>query len=548
MNFRCSFPVLALILVAGTAHAQMAHPPFSGHGPAPLLYARFDGPQGLRTTFYQGSPNGREFDSPTVVGLRPGYIYRVKLSNLPRLPAVSLYPTLEVRGSLNLPHGVGAPAYPAPVVFTEDDIDRALSGSLITKVIYLEDPERAAPAGTKPGQVLQIDLPPNRDPLAESRDLGRPMLIVRLGEREATPDELAHQNVAGTILLPGEKALAFPRQPPVLPWACWQYFDPKLGPRKPEDECLHDGGDRGNNAGIGADGKLHGLDPEDTVAEYTDSRGQRSVVCSNRICLCVPRFAVLRIEQPLARMEASLGPDDARCVRGQAQVQRTQPSLQTQQYEQLKGIQGRKRPSGTSGIEGVASVLNVKVLYAEHIDIGPFALLCTKAPQQLTETERTRMKQQVESVKRLAGVSGLSGTEQVEGTSVAGRVEGGVAVVTATVETHDFSCICGEKPMLAPDKPLALCKWADKHDAQVGDVVTIFLRYSNHGGRPITDVAVSDSLNGRLEYIPGSAQSDRDAVFTTQQNEAGSLILRWELGGRLLPGQSGVVRFQVKVR
>ena len=65
---------------------------------------------------------------------------------------------------------------------------------------------------------------------------------------------------------------------------------------------------------------------------------------------------------------------------------------------------------------------------------------------------------------------------------------------------------------------------------------------------PITNVAVTDSLSGRLEYVAGSAEADRDAVFTTQENEAGSLILRWEIGGRLLPGDSGTLRFQVRVR
>ena len=99
-----------------------------------------------------------------------------------------------------------------------------------------------------------------------------------------------------------------------------------------------------------------------------------------------------------------------------------------------------------------------------------------------------------------------------------------------------------------PDKPLALHKWADRQAAQVGDVVTFFLKYSNHGGGEISDVAVSDSLTGRLEYIPGSARADRDAVFTLQENEAGSVILRWEITGKLQPGQSGVVSFQARVR
>ena len=58
----------------------------------------------------------------------------------------------------------------------------------------------------------------------------------------------------------------------------------------------------------------------------------------------------------------------------------------------------------------------------------------------------------------------------------------------------------------------------------------------------------SDSLTARLEYIPGSARSDRDAVFTLQQNEAGSVALRWEITGVLQPGKSGVVSFQARIR
>ena len=37
-------------------------------------------------------------------------------------------------------------------------------------------------------------------------------------------------------------------------------------------------------------------------------------------------------------------------------------------------------------------------------------------------------------------------------------------------------------------------------------------------------------------------------VVAARPNEVGSLILRWEVGGTLQPGQSGVVRFQARVR
>ena len=120
--------------------------------------------------------------------------------------------------------------------------------------------------------------------------------------------------------------------------------------------------------------------------------------------------------------------------------------------------------------------------------------------------------------------------------------------IEGVVETRDFTCLCEKPEPVAPDKPLVLCKWADKESAQVGDVVTFTLKYTNSGGKPITDVAVTDSLTARLEYVPGSAQSTRDAVFTIQENEAGAAILRWEISGKLQPGQAGVVRFKAKIR
>src|SRR5262249_22520612 len=97
-------------------------------------------------------------------------------------------------------------------------------------------------------------------------------------------------------------------------------------------------------------------------------------------------------------------------------------------------------------------------------------------------------------------------------------------------------------------EPISLYKWSVPKEAQVGDVVTFFLRYHNHTRQPVDNLAISDSLIGRLEYIPASARSDREASMTIEPNEAGSAILRWQISGQLLPGQSGVVAFQARIR
>src|SRR5262249_47297868 len=180
---------LSLLLPSpATARARPFTPAPPAPAPTPLLHVRFLGPQGMRATFYQGRPEGREFEAPVTVGMRTGYVYRVKLGGMAKYPGVTLYPTLEVRGRVQLPPRMNPADYPAPVVFTDDDIEKALGGGLITKVVYLEDPNRAASVTWKQDDPPERTLQATEDPWAEAWTLGRPVLILRLGERAASPE------------------------------------------------------------------------------------------------------------------------------------------------------------------------------------------------------------------------------------------------------------------------------------------------------------------------------------------------------------------------
>jgi uncharacterized repeat protein (TIGR01451 family) len=375
------------------------------------------------------------------------------------------------------------------------------------------------------------------------------MVIVRLGQRQFTPEEMAQQGIPGTVLLPGDKVLRLPACAPWVPWSCVPFYDPLYGPRCPEEECLHDGGDEGRPAGIDRNGQLHGLDPADTVAEYTDSRGRRKLACSNRVCICVPRFLVIRSEMATAGYSSRVVPGDTLNVQMREQIRTRTPSSQAEQFARPAGMQEKKRLSGTTNVQTLGRIDRLEVLNAYQLETGPGGLLDTYGLRMLTEEQKTLLKKQMEFALSLSQPYRLAGIEQVlKGPAVMGRVRG-VKLLVTLQETRDLTVICAKAPLPpSPDKPLVLIKWADRQAAQVGDVVTFFLKYTNHGGQPITDVALSDSLTARLEYIPGSAQSDRDAVFTTQENEAGSVILRWEINGKLMPGSSGVVRFQARVR
>jgi uncharacterized repeat protein (TIGR01451 family) len=543
---RTLLAAVALLGLLPAARGQAPHPTAHGRGASPLLFVRFAGAPGARVTFYRGDQGGpREFEFPVTVGFRPGYIYRVKIDGLPGQKE-PLYPTLEVRGSLYLLPHVNSADYPAPFVLSETDVERVFDSVFLTKVVYLEHPDKAVPLATRPGQLIERTLGPGEDLLDEARQYGRPMMVVRVGERPSDAAELAAYAIPGTILLPTEKSLPAARVAPFVPFVCVPPYDPVLGPKPPEEECLPDGGDVGRRAGIGPDGRVAGLDPTDTIAEYTDSKGRRHIMPSNRVCVCVPRFAALRSELPLAGYETRVVPARAEKAAQHVQLGAVVPSLAAHNYEQLTALQLKQRASVAASETRLDRIVRLEVLDAVHVYQGPALALGTAAVAQLSEVERVRLAKQVELVKALSSRTGLTALQQTVTTTVVGRVEG-LGVYTANLETADVTCVCGE-PQMMVDKPMHLCKWADRESAQVGDVVTFFLKYSNNGGKPIEDVAVSDSLSGRLEYVPGSAKSDRNAVFTMQANGAGSVVLRWEISGKLLPGQSGLISFQARVR
>src|SRR5579883_1563835 len=183
--------LLAILPTAGLTQAAGPMAPAM-----PPLFVRFGGPPGTQVVVYPGGQVSRPFEAPATVGLRPGYIHRVQLTNLPGHPGLSLFPTIEVRGTLVPPPGLNPIPYAVPVVVTPADVNRVLAGVFLTKVIYLERPDAALPIASNPDVPLETEVPPNRDLLAEARLLGRLLLVVRLGQRNFTAEEMAHQAVA----------------------------------------------------------------------------------------------------------------------------------------------------------------------------------------------------------------------------------------------------------------------------------------------------------------------------------------------------------------
>ena len=150
---------------------------------------RVDLPGGGEVTWFNGGPERPiETSAQTPMGLLVGGVYRFRIGGMTEYPGVELYPSVEVVDRLHPPAGKAA-AYPVPIPFTPLEIEQAVSGRLVTKVIYLEQPNRAAPVVASPvGAIPTRVVGTQQNPLEVADIYGRPLLIVRLGGRLPDPN------------------------------------------------------------------------------------------------------------------------------------------------------------------------------------------------------------------------------------------------------------------------------------------------------------------------------------------------------------------------
>jgi hypothetical protein len=171
----------------------------------------FLGPNGLQIGWQtSGGPGGErtylpaQLTAPARYNFNQGYIYRLKLTNIPGRITRVLYPSIEV-----------APTTPAtdaflahntiPVQFTDEDFDQVIEGgNFVTKVIYLPDPKYQELAVSGVETLVSTRLEPGVDPILEADKRGTILLILRLGaiDLENPPTQPAGGMMPGAA--PGE--------------------------------------------------------------------------------------------------------------------------------------------------------------------------------------------------------------------------------------------------------------------------------------------------------------------------------------------------------
>ncbi len=126
--------------------------------------------------------------APVKAGMLIGSVYRLRVTGIPRHEGVEVFPTIEVVNRLYPPPGQEV-RYPVPIELTFEDLDLAISGRFVTRIIYLEDPKQALPVASDPRHQTWFEVQPHQDPLAVADRLGRPMAILRIGGRVPTDPE-----------------------------------------------------------------------------------------------------------------------------------------------------------------------------------------------------------------------------------------------------------------------------------------------------------------------------------------------------------------------
>ncbi|MBW3596828.1 MAG: hypothetical protein KY475_06075 [Planctomycetes bacterium] len=180
--------------------------------PGPSAQIWFAIPEGAQVRWEAG-PYGFA-STPLVMPGRQNFpmggIYRLKLTNIYDRPGVELYPTLEI--SPATPRTIAYLEHNAiPIQFTDEDFAQVLAGNMVTKVIYLPDPEfQELVAGVE--TLVSTRLDPGLDPIVEADRRGAILAILRMGNKDLeTPS--AGAGYGPMLGVPGAPLPGYPQVP-----------------------------------------------------------------------------------------------------------------------------------------------------------------------------------------------------------------------------------------------------------------------------------------------------------------------------------------------
>jgi hypothetical protein len=174
------------VLFGAVLYAQHPGAQFPGYPGAPVQgyyqAVKIRGPEGTQVALSVDEKFIQRQTMPYAVGLLVGSDYRLRITDIPFQPGKEVFPTVKIIARTYPPQGLEL-EYPIQIDITQEDIELALDGKFVTRVIYLENPQTAMPIRGDLGTQISTDTVPGADPIAVAATMGQPVAVVRIGGR-----------------------------------------------------------------------------------------------------------------------------------------------------------------------------------------------------------------------------------------------------------------------------------------------------------------------------------------------------------------------------
>ena len=561
--------IIGFLLLSGIVSAQQA---FHTGFPSEPVRGYFQPvqirtPEGTSLACVAAGQFSERLPSPLQAGMLIGCDYRLRITGIPFNPGRELFPTVTLLARTYPPQGRELD-FPIIINLTLEDLELALAGRYITRVIYLENPNTALPIPTSDNEQLSHDIQ-SGDPIAAAATQGLPVAIVRIGGRvppQNTPNGLLNPEfcfgsppwILNRTIAPASTT------PPLQPQTALNSLtiDPELKsaglsviekqqtmqanawqpPYRPTvpggrtDEYIINGDDTGKPAYV-EDWTVHNFDAGNTIAHFDTLDGKVVVEPSNKVHIYAPRFGAIRKIEGLLHEGQVTALIETRNRQVSSQNRNAIQTGFTEQeagtkyartQDQLSSIDGQRRGAGMESAQGLGGYNNFQVVDSDSMILlqRSFGFEGSVRTQLDRGAINARAWQGNEAVRiQINELAPMTATE-IDGASVYFQVE----------------------DKQSKTSKLRLIKVASKESALPGEIVEFTLRFDNIGNQLLGNVTILDDLTGRLEFLPGTAVASLKSGFVPQLNARGTLTLRFEIIDPLPPGEFGVIQFQCRVR
>ena len=300
------------------------------------------------------------------------------------------------------------------------------------------------------------------------------------------------------------------------------------------DEYLADGGDRQLPVHYFG-GSRQGLETEDTVAEYSDHRGESHVRASNRVAIYSPRFGSVRV------------------VEGTDSGTQIQYAVKTTESSSVGSLERDEAIHQSVAEESLAAAGSWRKVDGSDAHKSAAESSATSRPQRTDKADQGLQAESVNGMQILEREQGTRFHQELANAAVWSReqfpkLSGATAQAAQTQTRMTAQSTVGIDDQRARNSEVHIIKLADHDSAKSGDIIRFTIRFINTGDYDLHDVRIVDNLTPRLQFIQDSVQTDREGDVVTKPNGEGSEILTFVLDAPLPAHQSGTIKFEVRVK